>query len=161
MDFTAIQGKVEKISRIAKCLLREVRSGQRRVTRSKLSSFCGVPLSMILPIPLAQFYAHSLHDALADLESLGEQAARKRLRTRISNQAVAHLEVWRGVDEEGRQMQEEKCVLGILTDAAKLGWGGKVLRNSKAEVQGEDEAREVWTSAERKESITWKELKAL
>ena len=162
MTFTATEPKVEKVRRMAKELIREAVAGRRWVTRSKLASFCGVAVSMMLPIPLARFYTRSLHDALSDWTRRTELAARCGLRTRLSNRAVKDLQVWRRMGPGGRLMQEDAqtCDLSIHTDAAELGWGGTVSTDLRPGGEGEKETRGVWDAKDRRESITWRELKA-
>lgn len=98
MEFKAAMLKVEKIRRMARSLLHEVRLEKRWVSRKLLASFSGVALSMMLPIPLARFYTRSLHDALADWSPVKERAARKGTRTRLSNRGVKDLKVWKTID---------------------------------------------------------------
>lgn len=47
MEFTATEDKVKKIRMMARNMIQEVRAGRRWVNRSKLTSFCGVEVSMM------------------------------------------------------------------------------------------------------------------
>lgn len=72
MEFTATTKMVDKVRQMAGELMEEVRAGRRWVKRKRLSSFCGVEVSMLIPLPLARYYTRSLYDGLRDWSRAGE-----------------------------------------------------------------------------------------
>lgn len=93
------------------------------MSRKRLGTFCGVVVSMDLPIPLARFYTRSLYDALCDWSRVRDSAARGGERTRLSNRTVKDLKVWLTIDRGGRLMQDhvDDPALAVHTDGAELG----------------------------------------
>lgn len=103
----------------------------------------------------------SIYDSLADYEGSALPAAPGGSRVRLSNRAVKDLREWVKVVDGGRIFVKENLAWALHTDAAELGWGGTLGPGEGPGVAGLEKDAEDWTAEERKESMTFRELKAV
>jgi hypothetical protein len=144
---------------------------------------------LTLALPMARFYTRSLYwdMSLAGLRATGgpSQAAvppadrtgrgtkepylaplgpreRPWTKVRLSRQSLRDLAYWRSLTRgEGRDLHPLPADLTMQSDAADLGYGGTLGTCSEAGSPGLWEGRGLWQTAERAESITLRELKAV
>jgi hypothetical protein len=62
MRFFIIPRKIVRVQKMARSLIRKAREGRRWVSRVILRSFCGLCVSLSLPITYYRFYSRSLYD---------------------------------------------------------------------------------------------------
>lgn len=161
MRFTVMETKQGRVREHARRLLTEMARGRGWVSRDSLRSFAGVATSLHLALPLALFYTRSLHDCISDYAEANKPAARKGKRVRVSKAAKRDLKEWRRLGEGGRAFVEEEPQWALHTDAAELGWGGTSGPDEGAGAEGIRKASGVWSSEDRKQSITLRELRAV
>lgn len=160
MKFTVLPRKLEKVRRLAKKLLQEVRFGKRWVTRKSVAHFSGVCVSLTLAMPWARFYTRSLY---WDMSSRRERDQRGRIR--LSHQSVRDLRKWKKLSNQelaGRPMVPPSPSAAIHTDAADVGYGGTLnTTDLRPGVDGQWHAQGIWSWKDRAQSITLRELKAV
>ena len=158
MKFTVTPAKQRRMRRLAGKLLRQASQGRGLVSADLLSSFCGSAVSLTLAVPLARFYSRSLYKCL--WQRRPELRDRGRVRVRLSKAGRHDLKFWRSLGPEGRCMQRADTVFCVHSDAADIGWGGTVGRDTAPGSAGR-EMQGLWTAEERSKTIAWRELKAL
>lgn len=85
-----------------------------------------------------------------------------RRRVRLCRQSLKDLRHWRSLARgEGRELQPSAAALTMHSDAADVGYGGTLGMDERAGSQGLWEGQGFWTQADRAESITLRELRAV
>ncbi len=159
MMFCVPEEKQAKIRKLSKSLLREARLGRRWVSVRDLSKFLGKSTSLMLAVPLARFYNRALYKSLnGPWRRIG-----RKLRTRLSAQAIRDLGYWKSLDHQGRPMQPPTPTMTMHSDASDLGWGGTISRRGALDPgsPGEVSLQGIWTPEEQSRTIMWRELKGM
>lgn len=159
--FKVLETKQAQVRAHARILIFEAARGRRWVGRNSLRSFVGVATALLPALPLALMYASSLNDAVADFPRGRMRAARAGDRTRLSGRTLKDLKCWTQIGEGGRVFVDATPEVAVNTDAAELGWGGKLGEDEEPGAEGEMKYSGVWTAEARKESIMLRELKAV
>jgi hypothetical protein len=175
--------KVQRMRKMAKELLLSAQRNRRWVPENKLRHFCGVAVSLTLALPLARFYTRSLYWDMSLSATRADQretshpratgaGARNTRRGRthtlqwpklqLSRQSLRDLAYWRSLTRgEGRDLLPRPADLTMHSDAADVGYGGTLGTNPEAGSPGLWEGQGLWTTRERAEPITLRELKAV
>lgn len=160
MKFHVVPHKAEKVRRMSKDLLKEVRFGRRWVQSRTVACFCGTCVALSLAMPWARFYTRSLY---WDMSSGRTHDGRGRCR--LSHQSVRDLRFWRDLPESslgGRELIRTEPQAAMHTDAADMGYGGTLnVRDLTAGAPGMWCGQGVWSWQERAESINLRELRAV
>ena len=173
--------KILRVQRLARRLLGLAARNRRLVPADKLRTFCGVCVSLTLALPLARFFTRSLYWD----QARAEQAAREGVgsggetierrprgrkgkgevtidRVRLSRQSLRDLRHWRNlVRGDGRDLVRVEADVGMHADAADVGYGGTLGWELEQGRPGMWAGRGFWTAADRVQSITLRELRAV
>lgn len=85
-----------------------------------------------------------------------------RGRVRLSRQSLRDLCHWRSLTRgDGRQLQPAAPTMALHTDAADLGYGGTLGIGMTPGAPGLWEAQDIWSAADRAQSITLRELRSV
>jgi hypothetical protein len=128
MKFFISPRKIENVRNMAQLLITQARQGRRWVSLERLSTFCGVCVSLTLPMPYSRFYSRSLYDDMAPVKSqAGSAGSGCGSCCRLSHQSLRDLRTWRKLTSDAREGHPIRPASprGIMhTDAADLGFGG-------------------------------------
>lgn len=168
--------KVLRVRQLSKQILLLAQRNRRLINRDLLEHFCGVCVALSLALPLARFYTRSLYFDMAGarMEERGQSPQRgpsvarisraedSPSRVRLSRQSLRDLRFWRQLTRgEGRELRPCPPDLALHSDAADVGWGGTLGPDLRAGSRGLWEAQGFWSAADRVESITLRELRAV
>jgi hypothetical protein len=81
--------KIIRVQEMARSLLRQAKEGRRWVSRERLRSFCGLCVSLSLPMPYARFYSRSLYDDMSTRRVDTHVSSRNGARCRLSHSRSA------------------------------------------------------------------------
>jgi hypothetical protein len=122
--------------------------GRHLVPKRQLASFTGLAQSLYLAIPPARYYLRSLHDVLAT--TLGWTG-----NVRLSKEAVRDLSWFAALPTKwsSRRIWRSPQTALLHCDASKLAWGAVLNQHLPA--------RGFWSPHERRQHITFLELRAV
>eukprot|EP00873_Tetraselmis_striata_P021815 jgi/Tetstr1/442079/TSEL_003162.t1 len=145
--FYAPTDKLNRLSRRATRLIgRATRNARWLPPVRELQSLAGQAQYLFLAIPAARFFLRELHSVVGD---------RWGGRVRMTPQLRRDLQWWTSVPSQsnGKPIHRPVETAYLHTDSSGYGWGGVL--------NGRLEARGFWSSADERQHITWKELKAV
>jgi hypothetical protein len=138
MRFFIAPRKIVRIQETARSLLRQARECRCRVARERLRSFCGLFVSLSLPMPYARFYSRSLYDDMSTRCVDTRGSSRNITRCRLSNQSHRDLKAWQQLAKEmgdGRPIRP-LAPDGIMhTDATDVGYAAPWMSMEGLEIQ--------------------------
>jgi hypothetical protein len=91
MRFFSAPRKIVRVQEMARSLIRQAREGRRWVPRERLRSFCGLCVSLSLPMPYARLYSRSLYDDMSTRRVDTRGSSRNSARCRLSHQSQRDL----------------------------------------------------------------------
>eukprot|EP00873_Tetraselmis_striata_P014170 jgi/Tetstr1/434434/TSEL_023534.t1 len=144
--FYAPADKLNRLSRQATRLIGRATRNARWLPVRELQSLAGQAQFLFLAIPAARFFLRELHSVVGD---------RWGGRVRMTPQLRRDLQWWTSVPSQsnGKPIHRPVETAYVHTDSSGYGWGGVL--------NGRLEARGFWSSADERQHITWKELKAV
>ena len=147
-EFRAPPDKLSRISSQAHDLLCRAAQNKRSVPVRALAQLAGRAQFLYLAIPAARFYLRELHNVIGTKLSWNGQV-------KITRQLKRDLEWWRSVprQQNGRPIFSPVDTAYIHCDSSSYGWG--------AVLNDDVTAKGIWTTPDREEHITYKELKAV
>eukprot|EP00873_Tetraselmis_striata_P014675 jgi/Tetstr1/434939/TSEL_023935.t1 len=144
--FCAPADKLNRLSRQATRLIGRATRNARWLPVRELQSLAGQVQYLFLAIPAARFFLWELHSVVGD---------RWGGRVQMTPQLRRDLQWWTSVPSQsnGKPIHRPVETAYLHTDSSGYGWGGVL--------NGMLEARGFWSSADERQHITWKELKAV
>eukprot|EP00873_Tetraselmis_striata_P001731 jgi/Tetstr1/421995/TSEL_001239.t1 len=144
--FYASADKLNRLSRQATQLIGRATRNARWLPKRELQSLAGQAQYLFLAIPAARFFLRELHSVVGD---------RWGGRFRMTPHLRRDLQWWTSVPSQSNSKLIHRPVETIYphTDSSGYGWAGVL--------NGRLEARGFWSSADGRQHITWKELKAV
>eukprot|EP00873_Tetraselmis_striata_P018362 jgi/Tetstr1/438626/TSEL_027177.t1 len=144
--FYAPADKLNRLSRQATRVIGRATRNARWLPVRELQSLAGQAHYLFLAIPAARFFLRELHSVVGD---------RWGGRVRMTPQLRRDLQWWTSVPSQsnGKPIHRPVETAYLHTDSSGYGWGGVL--------NGRLEARGFWSSADERQHITWKELKAV
>eukprot|EP00873_Tetraselmis_striata_P035598 jgi/Tetstr1/455862/TSEL_042651.t1 len=146
--FYAPADKLDRLSRQATRLIGRATRNARWLLVRELQSLAWQAQYLFLAIPAARFFmgTRELHSVVGD---------RWGVRVRMTPQLRRDLQWWTSVPSQsnGKPIHRPVETAYLHTDISGYGWGGVL--------NGRLKARRFWSSADERQHITWKELKAV
>eukprot|EP00873_Tetraselmis_striata_P043005 jgi/Tetstr1/463269/TSEL_008194.t1 len=144
--FYAPAYKLNRLSRQATLLIGRATRNASWLPGRELQSLAEQAQLLFLAIPAARFFMRELHSVV------GDQWGR---RVRMTPQLRRDLQWWTSVPSQsnGKPIHRPVETASLHTYNSCYGWGGVL--------NGRLEARGLWSSADERQHITWKELKAI
>eukprot|EP00873_Tetraselmis_striata_P027757 jgi/Tetstr1/448021/TSEL_035322.t1 len=144
--FYAPADKLNRLSRQATRLIGRATWNAKWLPVRELQSLAGQAQYLFLAIPAARFFLRELHSVVGD---------RWGGHVRMTPQLRRDLQWWTSVPSQsnGKPVHRPVETAYLHTDSSSYGWRGVL--------NGRLEARGFWSSADERQHITWKELKAV
>jgi hypothetical protein len=149
-EFRAPTDKLQALAKQASALLGRAATTARWLAARQLAAFGGKAQFHYLAIAPARFFLRELHCVLATRKGWGG-------RVRMTHRLRRDLEWWRTIPDQhnGRSIYKPIETAYLYADSSGYRWGA-ILNNNPAY-----QARDFWYDDDRRQHITWKELRAV